>query len=37
MTPLDRPLPFFACPFLAPTLCGWAWVHVKRAPMSGSV
>jgi len=29
MTPLSRPLPFFAYPFLAITLFGWAWVHVR--------
>ena len=27
LTPLSRPLPFFAYPFLAATLFGWAWVH----------
>ena len=27
LTPLSRPLPFFAYPFLAATLVGWAWVH----------
>lgn len=25
ITPLSRPLPFFAYPFLAATLLGWAW------------
>jgi hypothetical protein len=30
LTPLSRPLPFFAYPFLAATLCGWAWAHVRR-------
>ena len=29
LTPLSRPLPFFAYPFLAITLFGWAWVHVQ--------
>ena len=29
MTPLSTPLPFFAYPFLAITLFGWAWVHVR--------
>jgi len=27
LTPLSEPLPFFAYPFLALTLVGWAWVH----------
>lgn len=27
LSPLSRPLPFFAYPFLAATLVGWAWVH----------
>ena len=27
LTPLSRPLPFFAYPFLAATLVGWAWMH----------
>jgi hypothetical protein len=27
LTPLSEPLPFFAYPFLAATLFGWAWVH----------
>ena len=31
LTPLSQPLPFFAYPFLAATLCGWAWVHYRRA------
>ena len=29
LTPLSRPLPFFAYPFLAVTLFGWAWVHYR--------
>lgn len=29
LTPLTRPLPFFAFPFLAATLIGWAWVHAR--------
>jgi hypothetical protein len=33
LTPLSRPLPFFAYPFLALTLFGWAWAHLKR-PMA---
>jgi hypothetical protein len=34
LTPLSKPLPFFAFPFLAATLFGWAWVHRpgSRAP-----
>jgi hypothetical protein len=31
LTPLSRPLPFFAYPFLAATLLGWAWVHYRQA------
>ena len=30
LTPLSQPLPFFAYPFLAVTLLGWAWVHYRR-------
>ena len=30
LTPLTRPLPFFAFPFLAATLVGWAWVHYRN-------
>jgi hypothetical protein len=29
LTPLSQPLPFFAYPFLAITLFGWAWVHAR--------
>lgn len=29
LTPLTRPLPFFAFPFLAATLIGWGWVHAR--------
>jgi hypothetical protein len=29
VTPLSQPLPFFAYPFLAATLLGWAWVHAR--------
>lgn len=29
LTPLSRPLPFVAYPFLAATLLGWAWVHYR--------
>ncbi len=31
LTPLSKPLPFFAYPFLAATLLGWAWVHYRDA------
>jgi len=31
LTPLSEPLPFFAYPFLAATLCGWAWSHYRQA------
>ena len=31
LTPLSRPLPFFAYPFLAVTLFGWAWVEYRNA------
>jgi hypothetical protein len=30
LTPLSQPLPFFAYPFLAATLFGWAWVHYRN-------
>ena len=30
LTPLSQPLPFFAYPFLAASLCGWAWVHFRN-------
>jgi hypothetical protein len=30
LTPLSEPLPFFAYPFLAATLFGWAWVHWRH-------
>jgi hypothetical protein len=29
LTPLSQPLPFFAFPFLAMTLLGWAWAHTR--------
>jgi hypothetical protein len=29
LTPLSKPLPFFAFPFLAATLVGWAWTHMR--------
>lgn len=31
LTPLSEPLPFYAYPFLAVTLLGWAWVHGRPA------
>jgi hypothetical protein len=31
LTPLSQPLPFFAYPFLAATLLGWAWRHYRNA------
>ena len=31
LTPLSRPLPFFAYPLLAATLLGWAWAHYRDA------
>lgn len=36
LTALSKPLPFFAYPFLAATLVGWAWVHVRSQPVSGA-
>jgi hypothetical protein len=29
LTPLSSPLPFFAYPFFAATLVGWAWAHYR--------
>lgn len=29
LTPLSKPLPFFAYPFLVLTLFGWAWNHYR--------
>jgi hypothetical protein len=29
LTPLSKPLPFVAFPFLVFTLIGWAWVHYR--------
>ena len=31
LTPLSQPLPFFAYPFLAASLLGWAWVQYRSA------
>jgi len=30
LTPLSRPVPFFAYPFLVATLLGWAWVYSRE-------
>lgn len=30
LTPLSQPLPFFAYPFLAATLVGWAWTDYRN-------
>ena len=35
LTPLSQPLPFFAYPFLAITLFGWAWAHTRSTPQPG--
>jgi hypothetical protein len=32
LTPLSKPLPFGAYPFLGITLIGWAWAHVRSRP-----
>jgi len=29
LNPLSEPLPFYAFPFLAFTLIGWAWAHMR--------
>ena len=34
LTSLSKPLPFYGYPFLALTLVGWAWVHVRFHPTS---
>jgi len=31
LTPLSKPLPFYAYPLLVLTLFGWAWVHYRSA------
>jgi len=33
LTALSKPLPFDAYPFLAITLLGWAWAHVRSQPV----
>jgi hypothetical protein len=35
LTPLTEPLPFFAYPFFAVTLFGWAWVQYRGAKPEG--
>jgi hypothetical protein len=35
LTPLSKPLPFNAYPFLVLTLFGWAWVHYRSTSNSG--
>lgn len=30
LTPLSRPLPFYAYPLLGLTLLGWAWAHARQ-------
>jgi hypothetical protein len=32
LTALSAPLPFGAYPFLAITLLGWAWAHLRTRP-----
>lgn len=36
LTPLSKPLPFFAFPFLAITLLGWAWVHLRSGAIEAT-
>jgi hypothetical protein len=36
LTPLSHPLPFFAYPFLAATLFGWAWAHYRSGTTAAS-
>ncbi|MDP9176543.1 MAG: hypothetical protein M3O61_02580 [Gemmatimonadota bacterium] len=36
LTPLSEPLPFYAYPFLAIALCGWAWEHVRSPRVRGA-
>jgi len=39
LNPMSKPLPFFAFPFLALTLLGWAWVQMRPnvTPASSSI
>lgn len=37
LTPLSKPLPFYAYPFFVLTLFGWAWTHVRSEPGQGTV
>ena len=34
LTPLSKPLPIAAYPFLVLTLFGWAWVHYRRSSVA---
>jgi hypothetical protein len=36
LNPLSKPLPFAAYPFLAMSLFGWAWMHVRSRGRIGS-
>lgn len=36
LTPLSQPLRFYAFPFLALTLVGWAWLHVRSHAVSNT-
>jgi hypothetical protein len=36
LTPLSEPLPFYAYPFLAVTLFGWAWFHARSMSQSSN-
>ena len=36
LTALSDPLPFYAYPFLAATLVGWAWAHVRPGDRFGA-
>jgi hypothetical protein len=35
LTPLSRPLPYYAYPFLVVTFAGWMWPLLKRHPEAG--
>ena len=36
LTALSEPLPFYGYPFLAATLVGWAWTHIRLAGRFGA-
>jgi hypothetical protein len=36
LTPLSKPLPFNAYPFLVITLFGWAWAHIVSSRLKGA-